>query len=87
LRGKNLITGLVVLAAVATGIAMSGRTWQVWRDQREIADSQSTEMRESEANRERLLKEEARVKSAIGREELARKMGYVGKGEVPADDR
>lgn len=78
-------TALFVAAAVATGVAFSRKPWEVYNEQRKLAAEQRVEMRESEARRAELLREEARVKSSVGREQLAREHGFLKPGEEPAD--
>jgi cell division protein FtsB len=72
---------LIVLAALVVGVGLSIKPWQVYREQRELADKHVGEMRKAEAAREDLLRQRAKYESAVGREELARSQGYVKPGE------
>jgi hypothetical protein len=72
----------IVLIGVFSGVALSAKPWQVYKEQRLAADKEIAEMQKSEANRERLVREDAKYKSSLGREELARKEGYRKRGEV-----
>ncbi len=78
------INGLIVVVAVSAGIALSRKPWQVYHEQRRAADEQLAEMHRSEKNLETLVRKDARVKTSIGREELAREAGYRKPGELPA---
>jgi hypothetical protein len=59
-----------VLAAIATGIALSVKPWQVYAEQRAKADAAVEDMRE------------AKYEGSLGREELAREQGFRRPGEV-----
>jgi hypothetical protein len=79
-----LINGVIVGVAIAAGLAVSIRPWQVYQDQRKLADDQITQMHKSEQKFEQLVRDEARMRSNIGKEEMARDRGYLPQGEVPA---
>jgi hypothetical protein len=79
-----LINGLIVVFAASAGFALSLKPWQVYKQQQKIADEAVAEMRSSEAQREVLVRKEARLKSSVGKEELARSRGWLPPGEVPA---
>lgn len=81
---KGLWNGLFIAAAIGAGIALSMKPWQVYEVQRDKASSAVQEMREAEHNRAELTRQKARYESSLGREELARKMGYTMPGEQPA---
>ena len=79
-----LINGVIVGLAVLAGVAVSIRPWQVYQDQRKQADDQIVQMQESEKKYEELVREEARLRSSIGKEEAARGRGYLRQGEISA---
>ena len=79
-----LINGVIVLLAISAGLAVSVRPWQVYQEQRKLADEQISEMHESEKKYERLVRQEARLRSNLGKEEMARERGYLPVGERPA---
>lgn len=76
----------IVVAAVATGLYMSRKPWQVFVGQRAGLEQTKQEMREAESERERMLIEKQKLTSPIGKEERLRKEGYVKKGEKPVDN-
>ncbi len=82
---KILINLLVVAVAVGAGLTASRKPWEVWLEQRQRTADQVAQTRRSESRREELLREEARAKSSIGREELARGQGYLKAGEKPVN--
>ena len=74
---SKLVWNLAILfAAVGVGVALSVRPWQVYREQRKIADDSISEMREAEGKKAELTRQRAKYETALGREELARKQGY-----------
>lgn len=79
-----LINGVIVVVAVIAGVAVSIRPWQVYHEQRKLADEQIADMKRSETKYEELVRDEARMRSNIGKEEMARGRGYLPQGEVPA---
>ena len=82
-RNTLLNVAVVVVAAVA-GVAASMKPWQVWSEQKAMANDETKEMRESEKRRDDLVRKDAKLKTSIGREELAREKGYLKPGEVAA---
>ena len=74
---------VVVGAAVATGVALSIRPWQVYREQKQLASDAVQEMREAEGKKTDLTRQKSKYESALGREELARKQGYRRADERP----
>ena len=76
---------LFVLAAVGVGIGLSIKPWQVYREQRKLADAALLDMRDAEKNKAELTRKKARYESAIGKEELARSQGYRQLNETPID--
>jgi hypothetical protein len=79
---KLLINGFIVFWAIAAGVCVSIRPWQVYQKQNTEAQQRLKEQRDAETRRDDLLSRESRAASSIGREELARKAGWVGPGEV-----
>ncbi len=82
---KLLINGMIICCAVGAGVFVSLKPWQVYQKQSEDAKRRVEEMHNTESRRDQLLRTEARVQSSIGREEQARKAGYLGPGEVASD--
>ena len=82
---KLLINGVIMCLAIGLGVSLSLKPWQVYQKQSEDAKKRVQEMHAAEGRRDDLLKNEARAQSSIGREEQARKAGYLGPGEVPSD--
>ena len=85
MNSKRIWKTLFVGAALATGIGLSIKPWQVYAEQREIANQRIEEMRSAEANRTQLLEKKVRLSNATGREQIARSYGYVGPGEQPLE--
>lgn len=76
---------LFVALALATGVALSIKPWQIYGEQRKLADGKAAEMVAAEAGRTKLMEQKARLESATGREEMARKQGYLKPGEQPLE--
>lgn len=72
-----------VCSAITVGVAASMKPWQVYTEQKKIADKSVKEMREAEKSRAELTKEKARYESSVGREELARNQNYRRANEKP----
>lgn len=79
---RLLINGIIVFWAIAAGVFVSLKPWQVFQKQSTEAKQRVKEMHDAETRRDLLLRTEARMQSSIGREEQARKAGYLGPGEV-----
>jgi len=79
---KTVWKGLCAALAVGVGIALSLTPWQHYREQRIRANDAARAMREAEAEKVALLREQARVGSPAGKEELARARGYSRPGEL-----
>ncbi len=77
------INGLIVVVAVSAGLALSRKPWQVYQEQRKAANEQIAEMESSEKNLEKLIRQDAKLKSSVGREELVRDAGYRKPHERP----
>jgi hypothetical protein len=80
-------TYVVVAVAVGTGLYLSRKPWQVYRQQEVKAQETMREMREAEQERERLQIEKIKYSSPLGKEEELRKRGYGKAGETRVDDR
>ena len=87
MKNKRIWSFLFVGSAIAAGIVLSLKPWQVYADQRSLANQKIEEMRVAEANRTKLLEKKVRMSNATGREEIARNYGYVGPGERPLEPR
>jgi len=85
MRKRLLINGLIISWAIAAGVFVSIKPWQVYRKQNEDAIQRKREMHDAESRRDDLLRKEARAQSSVGREELARKAGYLAPGESSTD--
>ncbi len=77
---------LILVLAVGTGIILSMKPWQVYREQRLLADAQNQMTRESEKSRADLVRQAIRKTTALGMEELSRQRGFLERDEVPADN-
>lgn len=75
------MNSVIALAAVGCGIWASVRPWQVLRQQQSATAKSVADMRAIERNRELLVRQEARYRSSLGREELARARGLLPKNE------
>lgn len=84
-KGIWMIGGIVMVTAVVCGFAASRAPWQMLREQEAKTARQVADMRDSEAKRESLLRQEAHLRSSVGREESARAQGYLGPGEKSAN--
>jgi hypothetical protein len=83
---RKLVWNVVfVLAAVGAGLFLSIKPWQVYREQRKIADENVAEMRQAEQARAELMRRKTDVESSAGRERLVRDAGFRKPGEIPVD--
>jgi len=81
--GKRiLINGLIIVAAVGTGVYVTLGPWRMVGKQDAQTQVHVTDMKRAEAHRMQKLDEVDRAESSIGREEAARKAGYFGNGEA-----
>ncbi|MCW5941763.1 MAG: hypothetical protein KIS66_06005 [Fimbriimonadaceae bacterium] len=85
MKARMLITGLVVLAAVGTGALLSREPWRLYREQQAKTDQSLRAMRAAEDKSANLTRQKAHADSPLGREELARKMGFRKPGEALVD--
>lgn len=76
-----MVNGTIVALAVATGVFASRKPWQVLGEQRARTERQVEEMRKSEKRHEELVRDEVRARSTVGREEMARRQGWLAPGE------
>lgn len=75
---------LLVLAAGA-GVAMGVESWRHYSAQNKRATEARDEMRLAESERTRLMREQTRLESPLGREERARERGYRRANELPLE--
>lgn len=80
---RGVVVIVIIVAAMALGIGLSAKPWQVYREQRKLADDAQREMRAAESKKTELTRQRARAESSLGREELARKQGYRRPDESP----
>ena len=71
----------IVVAAIAAGLYLSRKPWQVYGEQRNNLADIKAEMREAEAERERMLREKMDLSSPLGKERRIRDAGALKKGE------
>lgn len=86
MRRRLLPWILFVAAGIALGLTVSTKPWNLYRQQRALADESLREMRAAEAAQADLVRRKALLESRSGREEQARELGFRRPGEVPADD-
>ncbi len=82
---RGLLFFILGVTAVAAGLGASQEPWRVLKTQEARTAEQVAEMRRSEQKRAELVRQEARYRSSLGREELARSRGLLPTGEKPAD--
>jgi hypothetical protein len=85
MRKKVLINGIIILWAVASGIAVTMGPWRVYGKQKAQSEERVRAMNIAEEKGIKLLEAEDRAQSSIGREEAVRNAGYVGPGESPSN--
>ena len=85
MRKRRVLKVVFVVSAIGLGIAFSIKPWQIYRQQRRMADEALTEMKQAEKARTELMLKKDRYESPIGREELARSQGYRQANETPVD--
>lgn len=76
----------IAVSAIGLGLFLSQKPWEVYKDQQKKADGISTEMREAELERERLMKEKMRASNPLGREQKIREKGWIKPGETVLDN-
>lgn len=80
---KLVVNSIIVASAIGVGVGLSLKPWQVYREQRKLADEAIREMRVAESKKIELTRQRAKAESSLGREELARKQGYRRADEEP----
>jgi hypothetical protein len=80
---KTLVSVAFVAAAASLGFFFSRTPWVAYREQKAKADAATKDMMKAESAKNELLERKAVVESPTGREQLARKLGYVKEGEKP----
>lgn len=76
-------TALLIVLGILTGVALSIKPWQKFREEQAQARTAKVEMKQVEREHAELLRQQAKLDSAVGREELARKRGYKSPSETP----
>ena len=84
MRRFGFWTGLVLLAAVVGG-ALAYKPWSAYLEQRRITAEQNAAMNEAERKIAASESERARLESRAGKEEAARKQGFLKNGEKPLE--
>ncbi len=74
---------VIVVAALGTGMYLSRKPWEVYREQKAKASAVTLEMNKAEKEREKMMDEKASVDSALGREKAIRDAGWTKPGETP----
>lgn len=82
---RLVVSSIIVVSAVGLGVGLSLKPWQVYREQRKLADDAVVEMRQAESKKTALTRKRAQAESSLGREELARKQGYRRADETPIE--
>ena len=83
---RKLVWNIVfVAAAIGVGLFFSLKPWQVYGEQKGIADRSAAEMHKAERSRNALMRQKAGIESSVGREQLVRDAGYRKPGETPVD--
>ncbi len=86
MKSKVIWNLAIAGTAIVAGIMLSLKPWQVYGEQRRLADDSIKEMRAAEDKKADLTRQRAKYESALGREELARKQGYRRPDETPIGD-
>jgi hypothetical protein len=84
MKRKILINGVIIGAAIVTGAVLSAKPWQAYHEQQRTANDAIADMQASESQRESLVRQEAKARSSVGKEEIARSRGWLPPGEKPA---
>ena len=80
------VNAALIVLALGAGLLLSLKPWRTYREQQSDTRRATSQMNVSERSRADLLIQEARAKSSIGKEEMARNLGYVRSGERPTDE-
>ena len=75
----------IVVAACATGLYLSRKPWEVYRQQEAKSKEVSAEMREAEQERERMMREKMKYGTSVGREQVMRDKHWTKPGETPIE--
>lgn len=74
---RKIATGVLFVAAAASlGIYFSRGPWLAYREQKQKADTATSEMHKAEQEKNELLSQEAKLSSPMGREATVRSQGY-----------
>ena len=76
-------TALIVVLGILCGVAMSIKPWEKFREEQAQARSAKVEMKQVEREHAELLRQQSKLDSAVGREQLARSRGYKKPAETP----
>lgn len=79
----TLTNGIIIVAAVVTGIALAQKPLREFLEQKHQASLAQEDMRKSESKQLDLAAKKARLESPVGREEQARADGFQRPNEVP----
>lgn len=71
------------LAAGGVAIYFAREPWNAYQQERIRQKDAFEQMKRAESEREALIRQKSKYKSAAGREELLRESGYVKEGEIP----
>ena len=76
-------TALLILLGALAGFALSIKPWELLREEQAQARTAKLEMKQTEKERAELLRQQSKLDSPVGREELVRKRGYKRPDETP----
>jgi hypothetical protein len=79
------VNAALVILAIGAGLIMSLKPWHVYKAQQAETQKEVQEMNRSERTRTELLQQEAAAQTSVGKEEMARNLGYVRAGQKPID--
>ncbi len=80
-KHNKLWNTALVAAAICTGVALSWKTWQVYFNQSDKANSAIADAQRAELDRADLVRKQALAESSLGREAAARNKGFIRPGE------
>ena len=75
------------LVAAGAAIYFGKEPWTAYQQERVRQKGAFEQMKKAETEREALIRQKSKYKSAAGREELLRESGYVKEGEIPLTTR
>lgn len=73
----------LVLLAVAVGVGLSLKPWEIYREQRKLTEKSVKAMEKAESEQTDLAKRRVQLESPVGREEYLREQGYHRDDETP----